>query len=296
MKRLLTATTLVLACAVAHAAPANDAAEYHAIQQVGTPFHNRHVAINAAVAAWQRGAALQPIVGQGGILLYPYGQSTPTLVCSPLRVCVLELQRGEVIRNVTSGNTVQFIAQPAYEGSGANTRPIIVIKPTQLGINTNMAITTNRRTYYVNLEARDVGMIPRAGFYYPNQLVQTWHKSAAAEIQKTAEKKARTVADLPVFSVDAMNFDYRVKGHAYFRPTQVFSVEGKTYLKMPKDVQFRQAPILLLQGKNGNTRIVNYQYIHRQWIIVDSLFQKAILVIGKGDNQVKVKIDHEGAL
>lgn len=273
---------------------ATDKQIFKAEEHIGVPFPTKKAAIDTAVKAWEQGNPAKPIIGQGGIVLYPYGQATPTLVCSPLRVCLLELQRGEVLDSAVVGNSVQWQIKPTYSGEGATERPIIAIKPTQTGLQTNLAVTTNRRTYYLNLVSRNTGMIPMAGFYYPEDMVMQWRKQKAATADAEQAKAQRTVADLPNFSVEAMDFDYHIRGHAYFRPLQVFSVEGKTYIKMPPKVQYRQAPILLLQGRNGNTRIVNYQYIHRQWIIIDSLFHKADLVIGKGSDQVKVEVVHEG--
>jgi type IV secretion system protein VirB9 len=299
MKYRISVFSLCLMAGIAHAAdkqqpPVTDTEIYHAEANIGTPFPTRKAAVNAAVRAWEQGNPATPIMGQGGIMLYPYGQATPTLVCSPLRVCLVELQRGEVLESAVVGNSVQWQVKPTYSGAGASERPIVAIKPTQTGLETNLAITTNRRVYYINLKSADTGMIPMIGFYYPAEMVQTWQSEAQAKAKAKVETAERTVADLPSFSVEAMDFDYRIRGDAYFRPTQVFSVEGKTYIKMPPGVQYRQAPILLVQEPNGNTRIVNYQYIHRQWIIVDSLFHKANLVIGKGGDQVKVTVTHEG--
>src|SRR5581483_1446240 len=37
----------------------------------------------------------QPAVGRDGRILYSYGAGLPTVVCAPLRVCMIELQAGE---------------------------------------------------------------------------------------------------------------------------------------------------------------------------------------------------------
>ncbi len=37
----------------------------------------------------------QPAVGSDGRVLYSYGAGLPTVVCAPLRVCMIELQSGE---------------------------------------------------------------------------------------------------------------------------------------------------------------------------------------------------------
>ena len=53
-----------------------------------------------------------PVEGKDGRVLYTYGAGLPTVVCAPLRVCVLELQPGEKI-----------VGEPHIGDSGAGSYP-----------------------------------------------------------------------------------------------------------------------------------------------------------------------------
>src|SRR5581483_6858216 len=42
-----------------------------------------------------RGENISPIAGADGRVIYNFGAGLPTVVCAPLRVCMIELQSGE---------------------------------------------------------------------------------------------------------------------------------------------------------------------------------------------------------
>ena len=42
-----------------------------------------------------RGESISPIAGADGRVIYTFGAGLPTVVCAPLRVCMIELQAGE---------------------------------------------------------------------------------------------------------------------------------------------------------------------------------------------------------
>src|SRR5205807_9130529 len=60
------------------------------------------------------------------------------------------------------------------------------------------------------------------------------------------------IAELSSAAVEAMNFDYSIKGgDAGFRPLQVFDDGQKTYLRMNPRTQHREAPVLVVVGPDG---------------------------------------------
>ncbi|MHB1490442.1 MAG: P-type conjugative transfer protein TrbG [Cellulomonas sp.] len=228
-------------------------------------------------------------------MLYPFGQKIPTVVCSPLRVCDIQLQRGEKVLNVSVGDSVDWLVKPAYSGSGDDIQTNVIVKPIQAGKDTNLMITTDRRVYQINLKSADTGYTPLVGFYYPNEVVQQWHAASVATAKAKAQDQATSIADLPAFPLAAMDTAYTVHGYATFKPNLVFNVEGKVYMRMPKNMKYETAPVLMLGGNHGYTRLVNYQMVgDGQWIVVDRLFKKAALIVGKGDNQQRVIIRYTG--
>lgn len=263
---------------------------------LAVPFRTKSAAVAANVKQWEKGHPAHTIVSTGGKVLYPFGQKIPSVVCSPLRVCDIQLQRGEKVLNVSVGDSVDWLVKPAYSGSGNDIQTNVIVKPIQAGKDTNLMITTDRRVYQINLKSADTGYTPLVGFYYPNEVVQQWHAASVAAVKARAQEQATSIADLPSFPLAAMDTAYTVHGYATFKPNLVFNVEGKVYMRMPKNMKYETAPVLMLDGSHGYTQLVNYQMVgNGQWIVVDRLFRKAALISGKGDDQQRVVIHYTGS-
>lgn len=263
---------------------------------LAVPFQTANAAVSAEVKQWEHGHTAHTIVSTGGKVLYPFGQSIPTVTCSPLRVCDIQLQKGERVSNVSVGDTVDWLVKPAFSGSGDSIVTNVIVKPVRAGLTTNLMVTTNRRVYQIDLKSADTGYTPLVGFYYPSEMVQQWNSAKAFAQKRAAQVKATTIADLPSFPLAAMDTAYSVHGDAPFKPNLVFNVEGKVYMRMPENMKYEAAPVLMLGGNHGYTQIVNYQMVgNGQWIVVDRLFRKAALILGKGDEQTRVVIRYTGA-
>src|SRR5260370_17857228 len=102
----------------------------------------------------------------------------PTMVCSPLHICVIELQPGEkILGEPQIGDSVRWEVSPAVAGSGEQAMPLIVLKPLQAGLDTTMVIPTDRRAYYVRLQSKPDDYLSRVGFAYPEDQGQQWRQS-----------------------------------------------------------------------------------------------------------------------
>lgn len=51
--------------------------------------------------------------GPDGKVVFLFGETQPSVVCSPLQVCDIELQGGEIVRDVLVGDTVRWKVEPA---------------------------------------------------------------------------------------------------------------------------------------------------------------------------------------
>src|SRR2546430_9910068 len=103
--------------------------------------------IQAAMNAWKANGQA-PIIRKDEFVQYPYGLTEAIVTCKPLRVCDIELEAGEEALSVSLGDSSRWLASPAFSGDGEGLTPHVLVKPTELGMATNAAITTTRRTYY----------------------------------------------------------------------------------------------------------------------------------------------------
>jgi P-type conjugative transfer protein TrbG len=236
----------------------------------------------------------QPAVGRDGRVLYSYGAGLPTVVCAPLRVCMIELQSGEkIVGEPQIGDSVRWNLSPAMYGSGESLTSVIVLKPQSPGLDTNLLITTDRRAYYLRLLSKPEEYVARVAFAYPDDEdnERKWQQHLAQ--QKEQQSKFTRIAELTPGAVEAMYFNYKLKGgDSVIRPIRVFDDGKKTYIQISEAAKNREAPVLVVIGPDGKQEMVNYR-VKDDMYIVDRLFDHAQLVLGSGKKARKVEIDRE---
>jgi type IV secretion system protein VirB9 len=175
-------------------------------------------------------------------------------------------------------------------GSGDQATPVIILKPQMPGLDTNLLITTDRRAYYLRLISKPEDYVARVAFAYPEDDTRKWQQKLAEE--QAVAKQQKHAAEVPpaIVTVEQMNFDYIVRGgDEHIRPVRVFDDGMKTYIQMPLELQHREAPVLLVMGKDGKGEMTNYR-VKDQTYIVDRLFDRANLVLGSGKKAQQVEI------
>ena len=242
-----------------------------------------------------RAEGTPPAAGPDGRVLYSYGAGLPTVVCAPLRVCIIELQAGEkVVGEPHIGDSVRWNISPATYGTGDQATSIIVLKPQSPGLDTNLLVTTDRRAYYLRLISKSDDYVARVAFAYAeDDSAHKWQQQMAAQRAQEKLEHRSAVSPAAIVVADKLNFDYRIKGgDDNIRPRRVFDDGAKTYIQMPAEIQHREAPVLLVVGKDGKGEMTNYR-VKDQIYIVDRLFDHANLVLGSGKKVQKVEISRE---
>lgn len=220
--------------------------------------------------------------GADGKVVFLYGEVQPSVVCSPLQVCDIELQSGEVVRDVLVGDTVRWKVEPATSGATGGQAIHLIVKPTEAGLVTSMVVTTSRRTYHIQLKSHPTRYMARVGFEYPEDVSG-----------RLADINARMETGSGGAPAEQLNFSYSVSGSASWRPTRVYGDGAKTYIQFPASVASRDAPVLFVVS-GGQNRIVNYR-MKGNVMIVDYAIDKAILISGVGFwRQEKITIQRGG--
>ena len=260
---------------------------------------NATAASAASVAdAWESGFNL-PTPGADGRVLYTFGEGMPVVVCAPLRVCALELEPGEHIQSPPQiGDGRRWEVTPVTSGSGLTQTALLVIKPIEAGLDTDLVVPTDRRTYVVRLVSDATRYISAIAFRYPGDDPAKWsafqaQQDAAARTAEAAEhSKAKSAPDSGTATtsniVDHLYFDYKVDGDPDMRPERILDDGQHTYIYYPNDGRFREVPTLMIDV-NGKTELVNFRVDGNRYV-VDRLFDKGVLVLGVGKKQKKVTI------
>lgn len=248
--------------------------------------------MNALMIAksWQQGEIIteNPVVGRDGAIEFLYGSEQPSVVCAVMQITDIELQKGENVTSVNLGDSARWQIQPAVSGGDITH---ILIRPRQIGLETSMVVTTDRRTYHIRLRSHRDEYMPRVKFYYIENALEKW-----ADI-KTRSKQDRERATIPETNeyLGDLDFNYSVKGKASWKPVRVYNDEVKTIIEMPATFTQKEAPTLLVVRKNGRVLrkneqvMVNYR-LQRGRYIVDAVFDQAVLIVSVGGNQEKITI------
>ncbi|MCF3639845.1 P-type conjugative transfer protein TrbG [Rhizobium sp. TRM95111] len=222
--------------------------------------------------------------GADGKVIFLFGEVQPSVVCSPLQVCDIELQGGEVVRDVLVGDTVRWKVEPATSGAAGGQAIHLIVKPSEPGLVTSMVVTTSRRTYHIQLKSHATQYMARVGFEYPEDV-----SAKLADINARLEASMIPGAGVPA---EQLNFSYSVSGRAGWRPTRVYSDGLKTYIQFPRSISGQDAPVLFVTS-GGENRIVNYR-MKNDMMVVDYHIDRAVLVSGVGWKQEKVTIRRGG--
>ncbi|WP_432737304.1 P-type conjugative transfer protein TrbG [Maridesulfovibrio sp. FT414] len=229
---------------------------------------------------------IKPVMQNNGKVVYVYGATLPTIICSPLMASDLELQPGENINDVIVGDTARWMVVVAQSGTPGRENTHLIIKPLDAGLETTAVITTDRRTYHLKLVSRRKGYTPYVGFIYP----EDQEKILKASLKKKQRKDVWDTTQIEGKTVDlsTLDFSYTITGEANWKPMRVYNDGIRTFIQLPRTSTQTEIPVLLVE-KAGQEAIVNYR-VKGNAMIVDEIFEKAILVAGTGMDQAKVEI------
>ena len=217
------------------------------------------------------------------IQVWPYADGALYQVyTSPGRVTVIALQAGEELVTVSAGDTVRWIVGDTASGSGADLRVNVLVKPTRVGLKTNLVITTNRRTYLLELSSTSQAWMASVSWDYPKDRMLALQKQA-----REAQVGASVEAGM---TLEQIRFRYAVSGDSPpWKPLRAFDDGEKVYIQFPGGIAQGELPPLFVVGPQGDGQLVNYRF-RAPYYVVDRLFGAAELRLG-GDKAQVVRIE-----
>ncbi|WP_150289987.1 P-type conjugative transfer protein TrbG [Sphingobium estronivorans] len=235
----------------------------------------------ARVATANRAATQEP-QAQGfvnAVQVFPFADGAIYQVyTAPGAVTDIALQPGESLVAVAAGDTVRWVIGDTTSGSGTEKRTHILVKPFASGLATNLVITTDRRSYHLQLTATSRTAMAALSWTYPaDQLIA---------LRRAAEQAAAAAPVSEGLSVDSLHFNYTISGdQAAWRPLRAFDDGRQTFVEFPASIAVGEAPPFFIIGAGGEAELANYR-VRGRFYVVDRIFDVAELRLGTRKQQI----------
>jgi type IV secretory pathway VirB9-like protein len=306
--------TLVFTLAVAAPLSAQD--------RLGTgpaPGSASDVTLTHQTDALARSPRSQDLARQNHVLLYPFGQGQPRLICAPLRACHVELAAGETPLERSGGDLVRWLVSTIR---GPAESWLIVVKPRYCDITTDLLVTTTRRIYSFILDsppcsgADSTQLNPRLPytsilrFYYPEEESAAFAADsgmrerdrarevvpAPGTIRPNGNSAGRDVLDAPT----GLNLGYEVRRDRAFPyvPDLVYDNGSELFIHLPPAASRQHdLPVLHEVSAAGAIQMIRYRFDPEHNVFrVAGVPSRVLLVIGSArGEEIRLLIERRRA-
>jgi type IV secretion system protein VirB9 len=227
-----------------------------------------------AVTGSMREALVTPQNFTGGTMFYDYNENKQyPVVCKVLGLTVIQLENNEVPIGVPYlSDTMRWeVTGDVWRTIDGMNVQIVMLKPLEAGLTTNMVLITNMRIYQFILTSTRDSYMPMVKFKYP--LGMGKFITAATIRDEEAEKEREKGGYF-------LSYNYRITGgwflSGWFKPewmpTEAWDDGHKTYVKLPRGVLQMEYPVVFERGNY----IINYR-VSDNVMILDKLVRKITL-------------------
>ncbi|ADZ68714.1 P-type conjugative transfer protein TrbG [Polymorphum gilvum] len=215
------------------------------------------------------------------IQVYPWSEGALyQIYASPGQITNIALEPGESLTGagpIAAGDTARWIIGDTESGSGVTRRVHVLVKPSRADISTNLVITTDRRTYMVELRSREKPYMPSVAWSYP----------------RPRGGSGQAIPATPIIpAVTTRNYRYGLASgdNPPWKPVSVYDDGRRVYIEFPRGIVQGEMPPIFVIGPEGEAQIANTR-VHQNILIVDRLFGAAELRLGSGKRQQTVRIE-----
>lgn len=241
--------------------------------------------IAAAAALTAIAANAQPVA-----TVLPWSETAVAdVMTTPGRITDIMLEPGETLVQdgaVAAGDTARWIIGQTESGTGPQRRVHVLVKPTAVGLATNLLINTDRRTYRVELRSGPSAYLASVSWRYPPGELM------ALKMPLKASSSAPVATEAAPPTLERLSFGWRIEGRASWRPERVFDDGQRVVIDIPADA--RELPPLFEVAPTGGLRPLNYRVSGRR-IIVDRLFDRGELRLREGKAAERVRLSRVAA-
>ncbi len=214
-----------------------------------------------------------------GVTVVPFGTALPELECETLRVCAVELETGERVVKTYLGDAERWKVDVQLSQEGG-VKPLVVLKPTECSIETNLIVSTDRRVYDVLLRSRPCAspgeglkLGPRRLRFEYGGFSQAWNDKGYPQGAPGAAAAAQAAEVKP----QNLNFKYSWQGGWRGpKPKLVYDDGKRVYLKLEKVPE--RAPAVFRKGTEG-LEIVPFR-LEGSVYVIEAMAEELVLVSG----------------
>jgi len=215
-------------------------------------------------------AAVEP-----GVTIVPFGTAAPELECETLRVCAVELEAGERVVKTYLGDGERWKVDVQLSQEGG-VKPLVVLKPTECAIETNLIVSTDRRIYDVLVKSRSCGnpgeglkLGPRRLRFEYGGFSQAWNDKGQPPGAATAKPD----------EVKPQNLNFKYSWQGGWRgpkPKLVYDDGKRVYVRLEKVPE--KAPAIFRKGAEG-LEIVPFR-LEGDVYVIEAMPEEFVLVVG----------------
>jgi P-type conjugative transfer protein TrbG len=206
----------------------------------------------------------------------------------PERITDIALETGETLLSVAGGDSQRWTISESQSGKDQTLKRHVFVKPHQLGISNNLVITTDKRTYHIEMHSMEnVSYQASVAWKYPASSIIIDNGAAPST------KETKPLTPMSGVGLKQLNFNYHfvASDRPAWMPRRVFDDGHKTYIEFPESMQDTEAPILYGLSRSKEQEIINYRR-YRNFYIIDHLMDLAELTVG-GKVNMKVGVERE---
>ncbi|MCL1931482.1 MAG: TrbG/VirB9 family P-type conjugative transfer protein [Treponema sp.] len=213
----------------------------------------------------------------GGTQFYDYNEYKQyPVVCKMLSLTVIQLENGEVPIGVPYlSDTLRWeLTGDVWRTADGLSVQLVMIKPLEPGLTTNMILVTNQRIYQFVLTSTRDSYMPMIKFRYPlahNRFI------TAETLRRQAEQEGRNENEEEGYF---LSYNYKIMSGWFltgwfkpiWQPTEAWDDGHKTYVRLPRGVLQKEYPVIF----EKSNYIVNYR-VNENIIIIDKLITSVTL-------------------
>jgi type IV secretion system protein VirB9 len=254
---------------------------------LGVPVASARTPLEVAVEEFKatgRARTLPP-ARPGDFTAFPFGHARAFLRCAALKLCQVELQPGEALTDdPLPGDRERWDVDRTVSGGTT----VVLVKPNECDVSTNLIIPTDRRRYVVDLEVPPCrGTNPR-GEYMAG--IRFWYPDEALHPEREPGALDGMIVDLR-----NVNTDYRWQrsGRIAWTPARIFDDGKRTYIQFAPVARDGEMPVLYAVADDGTRELVNS--VPRpdsagDYLIADRVLKRGVLVLRDGKRERKLDL------